>query len=1151
MWCHSVKTTTMADQLGWTYGADGFPDLGPDFLTSNSYGNGNLEDIDDIVKFICPDGNSDYAFDTVQDPLNTDILFQDPHLNLSQSQVVKEEPSDFELGEQLLLSHLQPTSQQCNNDVNLMFNNDNLFDTLSVTTVPQTQCVNTPISSAQKLQQVALAANTQSQPTQQNSLQLLQLLQQHQQQRQQQQRQQQRQQQKVTLTSEHLKLLLLLEIQRQNNAKNALAQQPQQQTTVDPRTVMQLSQLQSLLKGMDSTAVAPQQLSVPQSLGQTSSPICIQSQSSVTTLQHSSSPTFIQTTSPISIKPSLSPLQVHSSSLDQKPVHTLQTMMKSGSTIVTANIPIQVVENEKIPINRLNQTKVSGKPVKGEKKTSHNAIEKRYRLSINDKITELKDLVAGTEAKLNKSAILRKAIDYINHLKNHNERLKKENLQLKMAARKQNLQELLQLSQDTSMDDLGYMTPPTSDVNSDTDISSPGSPAYDEMDSSQSPITSFGTGGMADKTRFTLCVFMLGVLAFNPFGAILSSVGVHHGATYESGFAGRQLQASVDLNSESWSVLNTGLLSTVAMWLVNGLVVAWVLARLFIYGEPVTSKNSEAAVAYWRHSHQAEQDTARGDYISAANQWKLALLALRRPLPTSKLDLAASMLWQLVRQVLHKLYVGRWLAASGLHIWRQLDDVSDRKNSAKQAALAYFRLHQLHLAGLIPGSDVWGVNLGLCAVNMAEASGEATPPAVKAEVYTSIALRLSVGKLKWFSRYFLSLARATMSHSREQIPGSLQWLCQPEGHRFYVDQDWTLGSKDTMFTGSPPEADPFSQVTQQFCEHLLERSLHALTGAGYHSCENGGGLTEVLLYSQLMTEVSQQHHRDTVLTVTSAFKNSESAEVTKWWAAVTSVAAYWLIGDDENVERCYQLIDAFPQKLYHSEDPLPRCVLVCYRARRNLQCARSPSQLAGVLRQCDRAGRLLRETLKLSYTSQNTAIVQSLELLVCDWLLATRTEVWERKQESGDSCAQTELIAFQQDLASLRTIVQTDRAALPRVFLHEATSRMMAGANPARTQQLLDRSIIRRRISQEDKDVSSDDCEGDCPDREQAAALLLAGRHLPEPLMACPGDRATLISEASRLYEALGDRKSVQTCRKSLGLLEAGPTDVHKHAIEC
>ena len=38
-----------------------------------------------------------------------------------------------------------------------------------------------------------------------------------------------------------------------------------------------------------------------------------------------------------------------------------------------------------------------------------------------------------------------------------------------------------------------------------------------------------------------------------------------------------------------------------------------------------------------------------------------------------------------------------------------------------------------------------------------------------------------------------------------------------------------------------------------------------------------------------------------------------------------------------------------------------------------------------------------------------------------------------------------------------------------QVFLHEATARMMAGANPARTQQLLDRSIIRRRISREEK----------------------------------------------------------------------------------
>jgi sterol regulatory element-binding transcription factor 1 len=35
-----------------------------------------------------------------------------------------------------------------------------------------------------------------------------------------------------------------------------------------------------------------------------------------------------------------------------------------------------------------------------ERKSSHNVIEKRYRLSINDKILELKNLVAGEESKV-------------------------------------------------------------------------------------------------------------------------------------------------------------------------------------------------------------------------------------------------------------------------------------------------------------------------------------------------------------------------------------------------------------------------------------------------------------------------------------------------------------------------------------------------------------------------------------------------------------------------------------------------------------------------------------------------------------------------------------------------------------------------------
>lgn len=103
---------------------------------------------------------------------------------------------------------------------------------------------------------------------------------------------------------------------------------------------------------------------------------------------------------------SSSPTIVTLSSLSPSTLTTQQnvtTTIPQVQTVVTS-IPIQVVDSEKVPINRLNNpNKV---PKKGEKRTSHNAIEKRYRLSINDKITELKDLVAGTEAKVRTKIII-------------------------------------------------------------------------------------------------------------------------------------------------------------------------------------------------------------------------------------------------------------------------------------------------------------------------------------------------------------------------------------------------------------------------------------------------------------------------------------------------------------------------------------------------------------------------------------------------------------------------------------------------------------------------------------------------------------------------------------------------------------------------
>ncbi|KAI8343809.1 hypothetical protein EDC96DRAFT_567986 [Choanephora cucurbitarum] len=108
-------------------------------------------------------------------------------------------------------------------------------------------------------------------------------------------------------------------------------------------------------------------------------------------------------------------------------------------------------------VHSLDQIKTSFEPGKQLKKVAHNAIERRYRNNINDRIRELKNVVPalykarirekeddssesgdedaeaivdGVEVakKLNKATILRKATEYIKFLKTSNDNTEQENL---------------------------------------------------------------------------------------------------------------------------------------------------------------------------------------------------------------------------------------------------------------------------------------------------------------------------------------------------------------------------------------------------------------------------------------------------------------------------------------------------------------------------------------------------------------------------------------------------------------------------------------------------------------------------------------------------------------------------------------------------
>lgn len=92
------------------------------------------------------------------------------------------------------------------------------------------------------------------------------------------------------------------------------------------------------------------------------------------------------------------------------------------SSNILTTVPVMMGGGDKLPIKQLQpgsshctngarssieQSQMMGGGIgqggvvkEGERRTTHNIIEKRYRSSINDKIIELRDLVMGNDAKV-------------------------------------------------------------------------------------------------------------------------------------------------------------------------------------------------------------------------------------------------------------------------------------------------------------------------------------------------------------------------------------------------------------------------------------------------------------------------------------------------------------------------------------------------------------------------------------------------------------------------------------------------------------------------------------------------------------------------------------------------------------------------------
>ncbi|KAK9701536.1 Helix-loop-helix DNA-binding domain [Popillia japonica] len=844
------------------------------------------------------------------------------------------------------------------------------------------------------------------------------------------------------------------------------------------------------------------------------------------------------------------------------------TLMYTTAPVTTVPVNTQIVidSESKVAINRFSSSQPPKEPkVKEVKRSAHNAIERKYRTSINDKIVELKNMIVGVEAKLNKSAILRKTIDYIKFLQNSNAKLKQENMALKMAAHKNTLKDLLSPTTIEDMQTSEFRsdnTPPPSDVsNLSPPHSLPSSPEYQTLIKEESDEDISGRGGMLDQSKFVLCMFMFAIISFNPFGFALNKFSNYGQRTVDS-YPGRNILQANEYGAGSYDI------STLFLWAMNFLVLGFCLVKMFVYGDPILPTKSKESQNFWRHRRQADINLSKGDVSGARLELRRCLQTFGISLPTSRFETFVALFWQIVRQCLHRLWIGKWLSrhSGGFMV----DGIVryEALTSCRELALVYHGLHQLHLIDSSEdGGHILGMILGLNSVNLAEAAGNKMPQNQLIDIYVTAALRIKQSCFQFIQgiqRFYMGLAKQASMNSCDPVPSRLQWLFSPYGYKYFMTQKFSyeckndglpfsvLGNKaDPLayvmkvssvkndglpFSVLGNKADPLAYVMKDYREHLLEKALQTIVAPGSKILEDDAvkkaHTADTLTYIKLLFD---NVAKDVSSVFGSEILHKYEDEVAFWWTNVVAVAAYWVLAEEGNAEELYSKIEHIPEALLEIDDPLPKAVLATFKAQKMyFSRDRKPSYRSNIFHQCNIASQLTEESL--SYVQCKVQSSKSLfaQLLVCDWLLETRIALWEDSVE-GDSnnnapVSNSVLLAFQRDITSLRNLTQYIPSAVSRVFLYEATSRLMAGAAPGRTQQLLDKSLRHRHAKSSiicGKDKNHQDLGGE---RQHATALYLACKHLPGQLLSSPGEKAGMLAEAAKTLERIGDKKKLQDC---------------------
>lgn len=309
-------------------------------------------------------------------------------------------------------------------------------------------------------------------------------------------------------------------------------------------------------------------------------------------------------------------------------------------------------------------------------------------------------------------------------------------------------------------------------------------------------------------------------------------------------------------------------------------------------------------------------------------------------LPTTRLESFSITSWQFIRLFFHRIWIGRMLSRKAGGLFCSDEQRKEALASARELALIFNRLNQLHLTSKI--NDSHGLVMSLYAINMTEVAASLLTPHELASIFITSALRVkrSYPKyLKFFGRYFISRAKNENSKICDQTKDT-HWLFTSYGYRYFITHnfDFVENEKEnpnttTLFATLHNPADPMSYVVKHYREHLLTRAIQCLLGSGSHKSHGtktksqdpnttvappGTIVSNVLKYTSLLRDSLSEDNNDINI---------------EWWTSVLEIAVHWLLGEDTLADNLLESVKILPKHLAESGDHLPKALHTILKAK--------------------------------------------------------------------------------------------------------------------------------------------------------------------------------------------------------------------------